>query len=463
MISNKQLYISVLTLFLLGMSACKKFTEVAAPKTQIPTSIVFSDDNTAIAAMMGVYAQMSGASGNFVRGGYKGLSSLTALSADEFRDYSNNSFQKEFYNNALTPINSTLSENLWAEPFRYIFSANSILEGVANSQMLSPAVQKQLKGEARFIRAFSYFYLVNLYGAVPLILHTDYAANASFSRTPGDKVYDQIVTDLMAAKQLLPADFAGYKNERARPCKYAAGALLARVYLYRGIFDKAALEADSIIARQPLFQLLNNPDSVFLKNSSEAIWQLSPVIPSLNTQDGFDFILAATPSYVALSENAINAFEAGDKRKSQWTRSIFVGGITYNYPYKYKVQSGAIVSEYAMIMRLAELYLIRSEARAQQGLITGSQADINLIRARAGLLPVAPADKAALLLAIEHERQVELMTEWGHRWFDLRRFNRLDAVLSPIKSPNWQSSDAFYPIPESEINIDPNLQQNPGY
>ena len=116
-----------------------------------------------------------------------------------------------------------------------------------------------------------------------------------------------------------------------------------------------------------------------------------------------------------------------------------------------------------MVLRLAEQYLIRAEARAQQNNISGSQSDLNLIRNRAGLVNTAANDKTALLTAIEHERQVELFTEWGHRWLDLKRTNRADAVLGPIKAPNWQPTDMLYPIPQTQIANDPNVHQNPGY
>lgn len=116
-----------------------------------------------------------------------------------------------------------------------------------------------------------------------------------------------------------------------------------------------------------------------------------------------------------------------------------------------------------MVFRLAEQYLIRAEARAQQGDATGAKADINAIRNRAGLPDTDADGQASILAAIEHERRIEFFTEWGHRWFDLKRTGRADAVLSPIK-PNWQSTDVLFPIPLQEIENNPNLlPQNAGY
>jgi hypothetical protein len=115
-------------------------------------------------------------------------------------------------------------------------------------------------------------------------------------------------------------------------------------------------------------------------------------------------------------------------------------------------------------MRLAEQYLIRSEARANLNNIAGAQADLNELRSRAGLPNTQVSDKTAILSAIEQERKSEFFTEWGHRWFDLKRTNRIDAVLIPIKT-QWVPTASLYPIPESEIINNRGLQsaQNPGY
>ena len=118
------------------------------------------------------------------------------------------------------------------------------------------------------------------------------------------------------------------------------------------------------------------------------------------------------------------------------------------------------------MFRLAEQYLIRAEARAQQNNISGAQADLNAIRTRAGLANVTATTQTGLVTAIYHERQIELFTEFGHRWFDLKRTGQLDAVMgiaAPQKGGTWASYKALIPIPASEISINPHLTQNPGY
>jgi len=120
-------------------------------------------------------------------------------------------------------------------------------------------------------------------------------------------------------------------------------------------------------------------------------------------------------------------------------------------------------------MRLAEQYLIRAETEANGagGGTNSAVQDLNIIRNRAGLANYSGAtDKASLVTAILHERQVELFTELGHRWLDLKRTATVNAVMSvvtPQKGGTWDANWQLYPIPRTEIQVNPNLKQNPGY
>src|SRR5690606_1021237 len=133
-------------------------------------------------------------------------------------------------------------------------------------------------------------------------------------------------------------------------------------------------------------------------------------------------------------------------------------------PYKYKIRDSSDSSqEYSVVFRLSEQYLIRSEARLYQGNLSGSLSDLNLIRFRAGLNSIHSNNHVEMLNIILTERRHELFSEFGHRWFDLKRTNMAEPILSPIK-PNWRSTNVLFPIPENELLINPNLlPQNPGY
>lgn len=186
---------------------------------------------------------------------------------------------------------------------------------------------------------------------------------------------------------------------------------------------------------------------------------------NINSWEGSVIIPASpsvTPTYLC-TPALLNAFEASDSRKINWIQSRVFSGQTVYYPYKYKVQQNSVITEYYVLLRLAEQYLIRAEARAQQNSIAGALADLNIIRNRAGLMNTSAGDRPALLSAIEHERRIELFAEWGHRWFDLKRTNRANAVLGTLKPSTWQSTDVLWPIPSGQILLNSSLTQNPGY
>ncbi len=460
---------------LLSMSSCKKFIEVSAPGTSINSDNVYATDATATSVLTGIY---TGISSKGIFGGLSSTSLYLGLTADEFYFNASSAINYlPFYQNALSNSN-LVGGDFWTSIYPIIFTANAAIDGLANNSALTPAVDKQLMGEAKFIRAFCYFYLVNIYGDVPLVTSTNYAQSSTLARTPMATVYQQIVEDLKDAQALLSdhyldATVLNASNDRLRPTKWAADALLARAYLYQGEWVNAEAAADSVIINNTLFGL-SPLGSAFLMNSSEAIWQLQPTTSNQNTADAVFFILPASgpnnTNFVTLSQNLIGSFEPGDKRLTNWTDSVSVNvgsqAVTYYYAYKYKVATAAALSEYEMMLRVGEQYLIRAEARAQQGNLTGAAADLNAIRTRAGLPNTTAATQTTLLSAILHERQVELFSEMGHRWFDLKRTNSIDSVMSvvtPQKGGTWNSQKQLFPLPLTDLQRDPNLVQNPGF
>jgi hypothetical protein len=467
-----------LVIFLFSTVACNKLVEVDVPPTRITGDNVYNNDVTAIAVLNGLYAQISG--NLYVNStGFSSIGKLASLSADElllWNGTSNTTFTAYYTNSLGATETFSAGSELWNICYSNIYICNSAIEGLVQSSSLTPAVKQQLLGEAKFMRAFFYFYLLNFYGDVPLTLSSDYTYNRLLSKSQPTEVYKQVILDLKEAQDLLSSNYLDISLvtttlERIRPTKWAAAALLARAYLYNSEWSNAELQANTVISNSTLYDTvsLNN---VFLKNSKEALWQLPPVNTSWNTEEARAYIIPSTgfsnSNPFSLSSNLLNAFEIGDKRAliGNWIKSITLSGTTYFYPYKYKsATNSAIVTEYLMMLRIAEQYLIRAEARAQQDKISGALEDLNVLRKRAGLSNSTASDKNTLLLAIYHERQVELFTEWGHRWLDLKRTN-IDAVMSvvtPQKGGIWEPMDKLYPLPLGDIQKDPNLTQNPGY
>ncbi|WP_212004887.1 RagB/SusD family nutrient uptake outer membrane protein [Chitinophaga sp. HK235] len=478
-------------------SSCKKLVSVPDPINTISTGQVFSSEKQANGAMAGIYTRMINADDNSQAAtiGHTsfaaGMSTLLAgVSSDEMYNYQGAGDQ-QFYlpnTNKLTAYNAGFVFNIWSSAYTAIYGANAVIEGIAasTSSNLKDSVRRALTGEAKFVRAFSYFYLTNFYGDVPLALTTDFNKTCIMSRTPQQQIYQQLVADLKDAVATMPEAYPTSSNERVRPNRYAALALLARVYLYQKDYANAADAASGVINHTDLYQLEASLDNVFSPASREALWQLKPA-------GGFILNNALPEAYLSLpnplhtgspgfclTDIQLKAFETGDKRFVSWVDSSQPIGAPNTpppplgyYSNKYKIGTanssfGAPFNEYQTPLRLAEMYLIRAEAAANGGPggMTSAISDLNIIRNRAGL-PALPAslNQDQLLAAIAKERQTEFFAEWGHRWFDLKRTAKAHNVLSaiPLKQPWAGDFQLLYPIPPAEINVNHFLTQNPGY
>lgn len=436
--------------------SCKKMTDVGIPKNAIVSTAVFQDQAGAEAAIAGMYGGLYSASNstssNIPTYG-AGISLLNSLLADELT-YNGTTFD-QYSTNGLVSNESNVG-NVWTDSYAAIYRANAIVQGVAGGNFTT-AYKNQATGEALFIRAFCHFYLVNLYGDVPLMITTVVQDNQSAGRTAASVIYTQIIADLEQAIALLTATYPSGGN-RTRVNKYAAAALLARVYLYHGDYAKAESAASQVINASTLYTLPDDLSTVFLTSSTEAIWDFDTSVfgyPFVGTQTVPN--AGIVPNFVVMP-GLLTAFEANDKRRASWV-NVSAG---YNYPYKYHTKT-KLNLEYDVVLRLAEQYLVRAEARAQQKNIDGAKEDINVIRKRAGLGNTNAGRQEEVLAAIAQERRVELFSEWGHRWLDLKRTGKVDDVISAAKPGMWQATDALYPVPNKERTNNVNLTQNPGY
>jgi hypothetical protein len=192
-----------------------------------------------------------------------------------------------------------------------IYNANAILENIGSATGINTTLLTRIEGECRFLRAYSYFQLVNGYGDVPLLLTTDVNTTSVASRTTAAKVYEQIVTDLITSKSLLLDAYPG--EEKVRATKHAAAAMLARVYLYNKQYDKAEAEATYVL-NSGLFTPLPSAANVFLKTSKEAILQFWNVNGFASNYSGL-IPTTAKPTYY-LTNSLYNSFESGDQRKT---------------------------------------------------------------------------------------------------------------------------------------------------
>lgn len=450
------LYILAITIC---STSCKKFIEVKQPSNRITGDVVFQDNATALAAINGCYARLSNISLTFANGG---SSVFLGMYADELTTNITSVDYTDFANSNVSSNNSIVLSNFWRNGYETIYQVNRCLQGLQNSTSIPKPSQDQWQGECYFLRAFCYFYLVNLFGDIPLTTVTNYENNSLLPRSASAEVYKQMKDDLIKATALLKPEYPSEGKFRAN--RYAALALLSRLCLYAGDWQDADRYSSEVIASglYPLPSLAN----AFLKSSSEAIWQTTIDGQTVNTYDGASFVPRATasvlPSY-PMTDMLRLAFETGDQRYSNWIGSKTVNGVTFYYPNKYKSR-GTVVTEKVeqpIMLRSGEQYLIRAEARAKLNNLSGAESDLRLVRARAGLTTGSISSESLLLAAIIRERRIELFAEFGHRWFDLKRNGQLNSIMS--YKAGWQETDALFPIPQSEINVDPNLTQNPGY
>ena len=462
---NWNMTIALCYTFFMVCTGCNKLLEVPDNAGgQTTTSEIFTDSANAVMGILGLYG-----SGTL---SLQNLEKYASLGADELipndtLDPTRIAYYKNDLNAGFATSGSAPTSVFWSNYYgnNGIYLANAALEGLSKDKLLTTTLRNQLMGECLFIRAFYHFYLVNLFGDIPIVTSTSLPVNQVLPRSPVSEVYDQIEKDLLSAQAMLTPEYptAG----RLRPNRYTVSALLARVYLYRQQWTKAAALCESIL-ESGKYSLEANLDSVFLDGSKEAIWQLGSNLPDYPQMiPGFPALLPIssflTPTY-SCSPFLLRAFDSGDKRKTRW-----INDSIYNYPYKYRNSPYSFTppttTEDFMIFRLAEIYLIRAECKARHGDLVGAMEDVNIIRSRAGLtIPKTATSLQKAMSLILHERQVELFAEWGHRWLDLKRTDSINNILGREK-PWWPADGhaALYPIPNSELITNPSLKQNPGY
>ncbi len=484
-------YITAFLLFIAAAS-CKKFVELTPPDTSLEAEKVYQSDISATSAVSSILGEL-GSYSAFSQG-FGGISIVCGLTSDELNTVSQQPAYQQVFTNALLPDN-TITGDIWNRAYKHIYAANAIIEGATSSTALSDKARNQVLGEAYFLRAFLYFQLINLYGDLPLLTGTDYQQNLVASRQPASKVLQQVADDLKQAQSMLTASYANNNNltttARVRPNKWAAAALLARVYLYQRNWQQAEEQATAVISQSDTYVLDANLNNVFKPSSPEAIWHLPPGVnnsaQNTYTGDGYSFSVAYLKSFGVgpqsfafdlsnyLNNDLVALFEPGDKRRASWIDSLSEGGKKYYMPYKYKNGAdGGGTLEYLMVLRLAEQYMIRAEARLKQNNLTGARQDIDALRTRAGLNATTAATQTQIMTAIEKERRLELFLEWGQRWMDLKRWpgiinpgvsraEEVMAVVTPQKGGIWNKNWLKFPIPVNEVRNGPNMVQNEGY
>jgi tetratricopeptide (TPR) repeat protein len=433
----------------LGLSACNDLLE-PTPVQQLPTDRAITDAGSARSATIGAYDRVQA---------YYQLNwpVLGFLPGEDVRFNGTLNQFLQIDQNQLSADNVLITE-AWTQMYQAINGANNVIAAVpgVNDPLLPAAEKNQLLGEAYFLRALVYFDLGRGWGGVPLVLTPTRGKEngQGIRRSTLAQTYDQVLADLNEAETLLPD-----ATTRNRATKATTRALRARLHLYRQQWTQAETNATQVIgnanyslvtpyrtfstapflSRESIFEL------TFSNSDANSMW--NNWFPSAL---GGQFNFQPVPAAITL----LNDPAAGGNRSALLATTTIAGAnVTYGNLYSRSAQR----DDPSYVLRLAEQYLIRAEARTKQGKLTEALADLNAVRSRAGVPASTAATAEALLLAIENERRIEFAFE-ADRWFNLVRTGRAGVVLGVTDQRRW-----LFPIPFNDLVADPDLEQNPGY
>lgn len=478
------------TLITLMLTGCSKFLD-KKPVTQSESS---NATDSAVSAA-GAEAYLQGVYGYFKGSGYgpgiefNVLDRITngdVLSDNCYAggDNPDNAAIDLFTFNAL---NGNIARD-WSDCYFVISKINEAIAQVSSSKdpALSAARKSRIIGEMSFIRAFQYFDAIRLWGNIPLVLTPiDATSSESLIKTSGglpappDSVYAAILNDCWTA-------YATVGNVGEDPSKFvvskgAVASLLAKVYATKApaAWDSVAFYCDQVIPHYTLMTKFADLWDINHENNSESIWEIQydGYSSSVGNWVPSNFEGAGWKKFSTPTNDLVNAYIA-EHDSIRYHNTITI--VDYGWPDKYWTDPGKypVLSKYTdpnngynnmYMFRLADILLLRAEAFTAKGDIPSAAGLVNQVRHRAGLGDTPAGNQADMALAIEKERRLELAFE-GQRWFDLVRTGRAIAVMNALKDGSGQNLNynvkdyqLVYPVPQTQLDLNPLLQQNPGY
>ena len=370
-------------------------------------------------------------------------------------------------------LNETLTSANWGGLYGLISRANYAIKYIPAAYGGDPGGGVQLIGQARALRALAYFYLVRIWGDVPLITdpYTSIDQDIFVKRDTKEAVLDQIEQDLKFASDNCVDKF-GNDNDRIMMTKGSAYALLTEVYMWRGQYQEAVTASEKVLSNS-LYSLVNGMDNwskIFTSGySSESIFEVGYNETQTNALRVLYFL--GSDATFTPSTRFMASFEPGDQRKSYIydTTAAQPRGLWKFLGKGMSDEDASVSSQDIVLIRLADIMLLRAEALANLGgaqNISEALSLLNTIRNRAGLDPFNSEAEAAasygdLESAILHERSVELCFE-GQRWFDLVRTGKAIATMKPVNGLT-DPANLLWPLAQTVTNKNPNLGQNDYY
>lgn len=436
-------------------------------------------------AVVGVYSTLK--NGGLYGSGSGAIIAMTEIISDNtdlgVTRQAQNAASFEMEDLLITITNASVTAS-WTGHYQGIARANAILDRLPNAT-IPEASKDRFEGEARFLRALFYFNLVRFFGDVQLVtseVTSPYEAN-DLLRSPAEEVYQLIIDDLKVAEEKLPTTIAN--AEAGRASRWAAKALLGKVYLTRRQYDPAAAKLKEIIDSrahdlQPTYAAVFSPTTSFAANREVLLavqyvsgqigqgadtwsnWAPFNAGPALLGPGG-----GGGGGFNRPTANLANAYESGDVRKDASLLTSYRNAqgrdVADAYVVKFR-QQGALSGDSDVdfpILRYADILLMYAEALNETGKTAEALPVLNQVRKRAGLANKMGLSQAEFRTAVEQERRVELAFE-GHRWFDLVRTGRYLPVMAALGYP-VKDFHRFFPIPQREIDLNRALTQNTGY
>jgi len=381
---------------------------------------------------------------------------------------------------------TTEFNDFWKLQYKGITQCNTVLDKVPAIEM-DATLKDRILGEAYFLRAFYYFQLTQVFGDVQLLTRITPPAELKVAKTSKAEIYKVMLADCEKAALSLPATYAA--NEQGRATKGAALALAAKINLYAKNYNEV-LNYVNRVKELGIYSLMPDYEDNFrenTQNNAESVWEIQHTNLELGVGNSINQwwfsdkvtggygIAEVTPEYVA-------EFEVGDPRRKFTVASNneeYFGKIYKNSfsstkfsPRKY-LQIDSTATQIAdgdinvTNIRYAEVLLWEAEALAELGRVSEAQAPLELVRARARAQAADPAtalpmvtttDMNEMIQAVRHERSVELGFEM-HRFFDLVRWGIAKDKLADFQVGKHE----VFPLPQVELDLNPQLEQNPNY
>lgn len=363
----------------------------------------------------------------------------------------------------ITSANGSASE-MWGHIYQAIYIANFMIERIPEIPGVASGVRQRAMATAYFIRGLANFIGVVTFGGIPKVTTTNIEDNRNIPRASEEEMLAFILDDYKRALGQLDEQTA----TPAFASDYAVRAALARYYLYTKDYSAAEDYASQVINSGFYTLDADYSDIVLTDFPDESIFEVDYTIADDSDPNNLNTLFLGRREIIPSNEEIVLLdFQSvsGDRIASAKFDLSKLKGNDNGWSVA-KYGTAVETNNNVYVFRLAEMHLIRAEARAYLGNVNGDNSakdDINALRSRANATIIGDKSQSQMLQIIEDERRIELAFE-GHRWYDLRRTNRIETVM-PAFNSNWRSAFELWPIPQSELQNNPALvdSQNPGY